>query len=180
MIKLIEIISKIIQESKEVELNEYEGILFEESKLFQELANPDFYYNYKEVKPDIWEFQDKYGNIIDVEFLFSSKYFESYFKAKDLKGNEIKIYDYASNFNRIQPDSIQGGPDEHRSDTICKILRDEIIPKYLLSKKPSVIKMHPLNEYRFNIFIKCAEICKEKYPKIEIKTIGKEIFLLYK
>lgn len=181
MIKLTTILSNIIQEGKSKNFDDlHEAIFFKDSRLFQETANPDFAYNYIEIKPDVWEFQDKYGNTLGVEFDPSSKYLDSYFIAKDLNGRQIQVFDYESNKNRIDPISFQGGSDGHRSDTICKILLDEILPKYLLNKKSSIIKMHPLNEYRFNIFWKCAEICKEKYPQLEIKQLGQEIYIKYK
>ena len=74
MEKLTEILSKIIQEAKGKQLDEYNGSLFEEMRLFQEFADPNFAYPYKEVKPNVWEFQDKYGNMIGCHFLPLSKY----------------------------------------------------------------------------------------------------------
>lgn len=181
MIKLTTIISQIIQEAQNKNFNDvYETIFFEDSRLFQEISNPEFAYPYKQITPEIWEFNDKYGNILGVQFDISTKYLDSYYKMKDTEGREINVFDYESVKGKIDPLSFQGGSDQHRSDTICKILRDEIIPMYLLKSKPSIIKMHPLNEYRFNIFWKCAEICKEKYNQLEITQVGKEIYIIHK
>ena len=63
---------------------------------------------------------------------------------------------------------------------ILSNLKDEILSKYLLNSKHSIVKLHPLNDYRYKIFMKCAEICKEKYPNVEIKPFGKEIHLINK
>lgn len=181
MIKLSKVLSNIIQEAKSKQFShDHEAIMFEDSRLFQELANPEFAYSYEEVAPDVWEFQDKYGNTLGVQFNPSTKYLDSYYRMRDLDGIEVNVFDYDAVKDKIDPISFQGGSDQHRSDTICKILLDEIIPKYLLSKKPSIIKIHPLNEYRFNIFWKCAEICKDKYPQLEIKKLGKEISIIHK
>lgn len=98
---------------------------------------------------------------------------------KDLNGNVVKVFDYEQNKSKLDSTSFQGGSDEHRSDTICAILINEVIPMYL-NNIGDMIKFHPINDYRFKIFWKCAEISKEKYPFIEIKQIGKEIYLIRK
>lgn len=178
--KLTEIINQILEETYNKQLDEWNSIMYEEMRRFQELSNPNFAYNYIQTTPNTWEFNDKYGNILGVEFNPSLKYVDSYYKMKDLEGNEINVFDYESNKHKIDPLSFQGGTDQHRSDTICKIIRDEIAPLHLIKKKSSIIKFHPLNEYRYKIFLKCAEICKEEYPELEIKEYGKEIILVNK
>lgn len=180
MIKLTELLSQIIQECVNRNLNEKDSTIFEECHLFLELADPNASYKYKEISLNVWEFQDRYSNVLGVEFNPGNKYVDAYYKMKDLNGREVKVFDYESNKDALDPLSFQGGSDERRSDTICKILRDEVIPKYLINKNPQLIKLHPLNDYRYKIFMKCAEICKEKYPQIEIKEAGKEIHLINK
>jgi len=177
MINLNDILNKL---NKINNINEYDSILLYESEFFNELADPDWAYTYKKVADDVWEFNDKYGNQLGVRYLSGPKYFESYFIVKSLKGNNVIVFDIESNKDRIDLTSISGGPDEHRSDTICKILLDEVLPKHLLNKEDSFIKLHPLNDYRYKIFLKCAEICKEHYPTLTIKPIGKEIYLINK
>ena len=178
MIKLKEILDEIIVS----ELQKRPDIILisEEVKVFQEIADPDHAYKYELVNDNEWEFNDRYENILGVTYAPSSRYFESYYIMKDLKGNKIKVFDYETNKENLDPTSFQGGSDEHRSDTICKILLDEILSKYLLNSKHSIVKLHPLNDYRYKIFMKCAEICKEKYPNVEIKPFGKEIHLINK
>jgi hypothetical protein len=176
MIKLIDILNRL--NSTEHNIGEYNSILLYESEFFNELANPEWAYEYKKTGNDVWEFNDRYGNKLGVRYLVGPKYFESYFIVKDLNGNEVISYDIESNKDKIDLTSISGGNDEHRSDTICKILLDEILPKYLVNQPYSLIKLHPLNEYRYKIFMKCAEICKEKYPNLIIKPFGKEIYLI--
>ena len=53
------------------------------------------------------------------------------------------------------------------------------LPKFL-KNKPFSIKIHPIDQYRFNIFWKAGEVCLEKYPYLELKQFGKEILLINK
>ena len=162
-------------------LNESDSISHTDTEIFMELADPDMAYNYSEDISNHWGFEDKYGNKLEVSFDPSSKYIESYFVLKNKKGEWIEVYDYDKMIGSINPeDGLVGGKDEMRSNTICKIIRDEIIPKYLINKTPQLIKLHPISEYRRRIFLKCAEICKEKYPQIQIKEMGPEILLINK
>jgi len=177
--KLIQILNRVIQESINIKLDEYNSILFEESEVFNELADPSWAYEYALVEPNNWEFTDRYGNTLGVFYNQNIKYFESYYVMKDLNGNVVKVFDYEQNKSKLDSTSFQGGSDEHRSDTICAILINEVIPMYL-NNIGDMIKFHPINDYRFKIFWKCAEISKEKYPFIEIKQIGKEIYLIRK
>jgi hypothetical protein len=179
IMRLMELLGDIIKESQERNLNEYEATWFYESRYIQELVNPEMTYEFEETNNNSWEFQDKYGNIIGVEFNPSNKYFETFYIVKDLNGKDLKVFDFQKVKDQVDPTSFQGGSDDRRSDTWVKILRDEIIPKFL-SDKPSMIKIHPIDEYRFNIFWKAAEVCKEKHPYLEIKQFGKEILILNK
>jgi len=180
VVKLFKILSEVMIKTSQQNLNEWNSVLFEESELFLELSNPNNSYQYTQVQPNIWEFEDRYKNTLGVRFDPSSKYFESYFLMKDLDGNDIRVYDYEGEKYRLDPTSFQGGSDIHRSDTICKILLEDVVPYYLINKSNQLIKLHPISEYRFNIFLKCAEIVEEKYPQTEIKKVGKEIWLINK
>lgn len=177
-IRLSEIFVEISREAEKRQLSEIEAIIFEEVSLFLELADPDFAYPYKEVSENEWEFKDRYGNKVGVRYIGAYKFFESYYLVKDKEGNTVQLFDYNTNRSDIDPISFQGGSDQHRSDTICKILRDEVIPRTILKKPFSSIKLHPLNDYRYKIFKKCAEVCLDYYPKLEMKEIGSEIHLI--
>jgi len=152
-----------------------------DAEIFQELANPDTSYNYEESTPNHYSFTDKFDNKLEVKYDPTTKDIESYYLLKDKTGNWIEVYDYDRAKILLDPNSqIYGNSDDRRSDTICKIIRDEIIPKNLLDNKPKLIRLHPLNQYRYKIFLKCAKVCKEKYPEIEIKEIGPYIMLINK
>jgi hypothetical protein len=177
--KLIKILDDILLEYETVRFWEkHDLMLSEESKMFTELANPDNAYPYEEVSEYVWEFKDKYGNTLGVDFDQSSRFLSTYYKIKGVSGKIQKIFDYESNKDYIDPSSIKIGSDERRSDTICKIIRDELIPKFLLKRRMSFIKIHPISKYRSDIFWKCAEVCKEKYPELEIKLISPDIFIM--
>lgn len=180
MIKLMDLLNEIMQKSSQRNLSECESIIFEEVELFLELADPNGAYKYEKTGNGIWEFKDRFSNRLGVRFDESSKYFESFYIMKDKQGKEVRVFDYETNKNNLDSTTFQGNSDEHRSDTICKILLVEVLPKYLLNKKSQLIKLHPLNEYRHKIFMKCAEVCKEKHPELEIKDMGKEIILINK
>lgn len=180
MISLSKLLEEIIEESIKKNLGKYNSILLHESYIFQELADPEWAYDYKQISKYEWEFNDKYGNLLGVRFLPDLKYFESFYKMKSKTGRDVIVFDLEQHKDKLDLLSFQGGTDDHRSDTICKILLDEIIPNYLLNQKPSLIKLHPLNKYRHKIFYKCAEICKKIHPQLEIKEVGNEIYLINK
>ena len=91
------------------------------------------------------------------------------------------MYDYNGVKNSLDPNNpLILGSDDRRSDTICKIIRDEILPKYLLNKKSQIVKLHPLNDYRYKVFYKCAEVCKDKHPELELKKMDPYIMLINK
>ena len=178
MIKLVDLLARAHKATEQA--NGFAATMLYEAAIFNELANPDWAYPYEQVAESVWQFEDKYGNKIGVEFLPASNYFETFFVAQDLEGREVKTYDPPSQQHNLKQGSITGGTDEHRSDTICKILLEEVLPKYLLSRPFSKIVLHPISPYRYDIFMKCAEVCKDTYPSIEVKPMGKEIMLIHR
>jgi len=165
--------------SNKTNLSEHKSIWYSESMIFNEVANPEISYKYEENDPNSWLFNDKYGNIIGVSFDVGTRYVDSFFILMGLDGRQFKAFDVEPYLDKITPESFSGGSDELRSNTIAKIIRDEIVPRFL-NNKPSIIKIHPIDEYRHKIMYKIAEIVKEKYPNIDIKLNGKEIFLVNK
>jgi len=182
VIKLSKILSEVMIKTSKQNLNEYESILFADVLLFQELANPNHSYNYKEVEPNIWEFQDKYLNNIQVEYFPEVKYINTQFVVEDKDGVEFISFDINRDKDRIAPFTFHHNKDERRSDTIAKIILDEIVPKYLINKTSQILKIAPIDNYRYQIFLKIAELIKEKYPQIEIQEKGskKEIWIINK
>ena len=74
-------------------LNEYESILFADVLLFQELANPNHSYDYQEIEPNLWEFQDRYLNTIQVEYFPEVKYVNTQFVVEDKDGLQFISFD---------------------------------------------------------------------------------------
>ncbi len=162
---LIKILSRIIQEGRQKQLSDLDYIDFSESELFLELANPDMALPYEEEEPNIWTFTDLYGNNLGV-LVSAQNYVKSFFAIKDKTGKKQRIFDIESNFNALDSSDFTIGEDERRSDTIAKIVLEEIIPRHL-SKKPSMIKFQMINKYRYKIFEKIADLAKDKYPDLE-------------
>lgn len=177
-ISLKEIFMEIHKKAQENQITECMYSIFEEVSLFLELADPDFAYPYQEVSDNEWEFKDRYGNKVGVRYIKENRFFESYYLVKSKNGVLIKLFNYNVDDPGIDPTSFQGGSDQHRSDTICKILRDEVVPRTILKKPFSSIRLHPLNDYRYKIFKKCAEICVKYYPELEVRELGAEIHLI--
>ena len=158
----------------------YDVIWFQESELFCELADPEWAYDYEKINDNEWRFKDIYGNRLGISIDRSRRYINTYFIIKDKNGIDQIIYDYNKSKHLLDPTDFQGGTDEHRSDTWAKILRDEIIPEFLLDKAPNNIKIHSIDEYRHKIFLKASEVAKQEYQQIEIIQSGKEIWLINK
>lgn len=178
MISLFKILNEISQKTIDLNLNEIESILYEDAEFFLEFCYPDMAYEYHEVEKNIWEFEDRFHNKLGIRIDPSTKYVESYFIMKYKNSDKfVRVYDILKNQDVLDMTTFQGGSDEHRSDTICKIIRDEIIPKYL-SNHQTFIKIHPIDQYRRKIFEKCIEVCIEKYPNLKRKDIGNEILLI--
>lgn len=182
MIKLFELLTKVDKKvlKENLEIGSHLSILCEDSELFQELSDPNFAYRYVETSPNRWQFNDRYGNSLGVQYHLSNRYVDTFYVVRDKSGKSVEVFDYEQQEDAYDKTSFTGGTDQHRSDTICKILRDEIVPRYLINKKPSLIKIHPLNKYRYAIFLKCLEICKEKYTELEIKELAGELYLINK
>jgi len=182
MIKLSKILSEVMIKTSQQNLNEYESILFADVLLFQELANPNHSYDYQEIEPNLWEFQDRYLNTIQVEYFSEVKYVNTQFVVEDKDGIQFISFDVDKDKDRIAPFTFHHNKDERRSDTIAKIILDEIVPKYLINKPSQILKIAPIDIYKYNIFYKIAELIKNQYPQVEIQEKGnkKEIWIINK
>jgi len=178
LVKLTKLLSQIIKEGYSKNLTHSQYIDFTESKLFSELANPDNALPYKEEESNIWIFNDLYNNKIGVsiEGDKNNGYVKSFFIVKDKKGNERFSYDLDRDKDILDLNSFTIGKDERRSDTIAKIVLNEIIPKHL-SSIPSKLTFQMINEYRYNIFEKIADLAKEKYSYLKIQKLPKHNIL---
>lgn len=165
--KLIKILSRIIEEGSKKHLSDLDYIDFAESELFLELANPDMALPYKEEEPNIWTFNDLYGNKLGV-LLTPRGFVKSFFSVKDKSGKPQRSFDLQRDEEVLDKNSYTKGEDERRSNTIAKIILDEIIPRQL-SNKPSMIQLQMINEYRYKIFEKIADLAEKKYPYLEIQ-----------
>ena len=168
-LKLTKILSRILQEGRKKQLSDLDYIDFAESELFLELANPDMALPYDEEEPNIWTFSDLYGNKLGV-FITPQGSVKSFFSVKDKSGKPQRSFDLQRDEEALDKNSYKIGEDERRSNTIAKIILYEIIPRHL-SKKPSMIQFQMINEYRYKIFEKIADLAKEKYPDLDIQKL---------
>ena len=165
--KLTKLLSNVIQESLKKQLSDFDYIDFAESELFLELANPDMAFPYDEEEPDVWTFYDLYKNKLGV-LVSDRKFVKSFFIIKDKKGKEQRIFDIETNFNALDPDDFTLGEDERRSDTIAKIIIDEIVPRHL-AEKPSMLQFQMLNKYRYRIYEKIADLIPDTDKELKVK-----------
>ena len=163
-------------------LDEDNSTLSYDLELFLELANPNHSYDYEEVESNLWEFKDKYQNTVQVEYFPSVGYVNSHFNVIDKDGVEFKMYDYLNDKSRLTPFTFFHGHDERRSDTIAKIILNEIVPNYLISNSQQLLKMMPITSYRYQIFLMIAKLIKQRYPQVEIQEKGnkQEIWIINK
>ena len=139
-----------------------------------ELANPDAAYSYHSTAPDVWEFSDKYGNTLGVAY--RNKEVFVYYKMRSIVGGDwVEVYDYSANKALVEP--LNPGSDDHRSDTIAKIVLDEIIPKHLFPA-PAKLTFRPLDSYRYDVFKLVCKVCCDRYPVLKISELGDALILV--
>jgi hypothetical protein len=132
-------------------------------------------YNYKEINlphyTKSYIFTDRCGNKIVATYIESVGEFKTGYKVKD---SNTLIFQPELNDN-IE-DIIRPCPDDKKVGTIYKILKDEIIPDYLLNKKPNKITFNPVSESRNRL----VSILLSKIIKYYPQLIVKNNYLIYK
>jgi hypothetical protein len=104
-------------------------------------------YEYEEIKLPIYtkayKFNDRCGNELVAVYTEGISEFKSGYR---VKGVDSLVFD-PTKFLNIE-DGIKPCPDDKRINTVYKILLEEIVPKYLLEKKPSKIYFNPISASR--------------------------------
>lgn len=169
------IIEEILEEYRNRPFTKYyNNVLKTDKNLFYEYGSITFYYTYQEESLGNWTFKDKYYNDLGLE-LDNNDHLRLYFSVESTIGEKYKIYDDSVKIGEITQDSIKGTTDEFRYTTFMKILVDEIIPRKISSNQPFKIIMSPINKNLLEIYKKCEDFCKEKYPQITITQNPGEI-----
>lgn len=102
-------------------------------------------YDYKEVHlphyTKSYQFEDRCGNVIVAAYLESIGEFKTGYK---VKGVDSLIFQ-PERLDNVE-ELIRPCPDERTVGTVYKILTQEILPTYLLNKKPSKLLFNPVSE----------------------------------
>lgn len=104
-------------------------------------------YEYEEITVPIYtksyKFNDRCGNELVVVYTEGIDEFKSGYR---VRGVDSLVFD-PTKFLNIE-DGIKPCPDDKRINTVYKILLEEIVPKYLLEKKPSKLWFNPVSDSR--------------------------------
>ncbi len=159
-----------IQQVRNVDIIEAEYFTINEIKIDADLYNIHNYvpskYN-KWSNSDSWEFEDRCGNTIIVIYIKNNSEIKTGYKLEngDVIFNTEKYND--SNLLKIKP-----CPDDAKLNTIYRIIKTEILPKYLLNKRFSKITFNPISKSRSRIVKMILNKLIEDYPQLEIKDLS--------
>ena len=160
---------------KEWILDEFESVdLLEEkySSLSELKIDKYSIYNYKETdyksaelagEYKAWEFEDRCGNTIVVTYLIGVKEFKSGYRVHD----GPLIFDPKL---LKDPTLVKPCADDRKINTVYKILVDEVIPKYLLNKKPNRLVFNPVSKSRERLVNILINKAIQQYPDLKTKN----------
>lgn len=118
-----------------------------------------------------WTFEDRCGNQIVAVYLDSTGEFKSGFKIEQLHNlvfDPRKLPQDHPKFGNMQT-LIKPCPDDKRVNTVYKILLDEVIPNFLLNKKPNQLHFNPVSDSRNRLVDIIINKVIEKYPQLTKK-----------
>jgi len=132
-------------------------------------------YTYEEVQlphyTKSYKFEDRCGNTIVAAYIEAIGEFKTGYK---VEGTDSLIFQ-PEKLDNVE-DLIRPCPDERTVGTVYKILTQEIIPQYLLSKKPSKLMFNPVSESRKRL----VDIILNKIIKDNPELIKKNGYLINK
>jgi hypothetical protein len=126
-------------------------------------------YPYEEVPYPIFtksfQFEDRCGNIIVATYIKSTGEFKTGYKVKGVD-NLIFQPEKLDNVEEL----IRPCPDERKIGTIYKILLVEILPNFLLNKKPNKLHFNPISDSRNRLVNIIINKIIKKYPQLTKKN----------
>lgn len=157
-------VNKALKES--VEESDYSDLL---EAIYSELVelsiNQHDTHEYNRTSQYTWDFVDRVGNKMRVLLLPLKNDVKSAY-VLDIDGKEVLIYDK----DKLQDKSlIKDLPDERRLNTIYKIITQEIVPEFLLNKKPNKLSFTPISKSRDRVVKLILNKVAKDYPEVEIK-----------
>lgn len=118
-----------------------------------------------------WEFEDRCGNRIVAVYLESTGEFKSGFRipgVSTLVFDPKKLPQNHETLGNLQ-EKVKPCPDDKRVNTVYKILLEEVIPTYLLNKKPNKLLFNPVSDSRERLVGIIISKVLEKYPQLKRK-----------
>jgi hypothetical protein len=112
-----------------------------------------------------YNFKDRCGNSLIVVYTEGIDEFKSGYKIEGVDNLVFDISKYINLENGIKP-----CPDDKRINTVYKILLEEIIPKYLLNKKPSKILFNPISDSRVRLVNIILNKIIKIYPQLQVSN----------
>jgi len=111
-------------------------------------------YPVKEVASNVWKFKNINGTVITAKFNVTTHYFEC----------------------NVDTDTL----DTKTVDTICKVIRDSILPRYILSRIIPEVKIRITSTYKGNIYKRMLNICKNTYEDLIVNQLGPDMVIAVK
>jgi hypothetical protein len=132
-------------------------------------------YDYKEVQlphfTKSYMFEDRCGNTIVAAYLESLGEFKTGYKVEGI----YSLVFQPEKLDNVE-ELIKPCPDDKKVGTIYKILTQEIVPNYLLNKKPSKLLFNPVSESRKRL----VDMILNKIIKDNPQLIKKSGYLINK
>jgi len=126
-------------------------------------------YKYEEVQlpqyTKSYQFKDRCGNVLVVVYIDSISEFKTGYR---VVGVDSLIFqpEVLDNFEEI----IKPCADDKKIGTIYKILLKEIIPQYLLNKKPNKLWFNPVSDSRKRLVNMIINNIIKQYPQLSTKN----------
>jgi len=131
-------------------------------------------YKYKEIHlphyTKSYQFEDRCGNIMVAVYIESIGEFKTGYKVKEV---DYLIFQ-PEKLDNVE-ELIRPCPDERKVGTIYKILLKEIIPNYLLNKKPNKLLFNPISNFRERLVDMIINKIIKEYPQL----IKKNNYIIY-
>jgi len=112
-----------------------------------------------------YQFEDRCGNIIVAVYIESTGEFKTGYKAEGVDGLIFQPEKLDDVEELIKPCA-----DDKKVGTIYKILINEIIPNYLLNKKPNKLYFNPVSDSRNRLVDMIINKIIEQYPQLTKKN----------
>jgi hypothetical protein len=156
-------VKKALKES--VEESAYSDLL---EAIYSELTelsiDPNSIHPYERTSEYTWDFIDRVGNRMRVSILPGKNDVKTAYVV-DSNGKDFLVYDRDKLEDK---DLVIDLPDERRLNTIYKILTSDIVPQFLLNKRPNKISFTPISKTRDRVVKLVLNKLVKDHPGLEI------------